>query len=172
MKAGEAGRGRQRGFTFLAMLIALALVGVGLAVLGESWQVSSARAREAELLFAGNQYRRAIAAYYRQPLAPGRLPERLEDLLHDPRTPSTTRYLRRLFPDPITGSAEWGLVNAPDGGIMGMHSLSAERPLKSAGFRTRDKEFENTEKYSDWKFVFTPPLQLAPKPAVKPATTR
>ena len=49
-----------------------------------------------------------------------------------------------------------------------MHSLSEEPPLKSAGFRIRDAAFEGAQKYSDWKFVYTPPGQpAAPKP--KPA---
>ena len=37
-----------------------------------------------------------------------------------------------------------------------MYSLSQDHPLKSGGFAVRDKEFEGKEKYSDWKFAYSP----------------
>ncbi len=52
----------------------------------------------------------------------------------------------------------------PDGGILGVHSLSDDPPLKSANFRARDDVFEDMSKYSDWKFAFTPALQALPSP--------
>jgi hypothetical protein len=76
--------------------------------------------------------------------------------------------LRRLYPDPLTGRDEWGIVKAPDGGIMGVYSLSDGRPLKISGFRPRDRELEGAVSYTDWKFVFTPASQAAPKPVAKP----
>jgi type II secretory pathway pseudopilin PulG len=140
---------------YLGLLFAVALVGIGLAVVGQAWETARAREREAELLFAGNQYRQAIGAYFRQ-MAPGRYPPRLEDLLKDPRTPQTTRHLRQLYPDPISGKAEWGTVKAPDGGIAGVYSLSEKEPLKRANFRARDAAFEGKAKYAEWQFVYAP----------------
>jgi hypothetical protein len=83
--------------------------------------------------------------------------------------PGTQRHLRRLYPDPLTGSNEWGLVRAPDGGIAGVHSLSTARPLKAAGFKLRDAEFEGAASYADWKFTHAPQAAqpAAPKPAAK-----
>lgn len=162
--------GSGAGFTYLTALFIVAILAGGLALIGEVWHTAALREKEAELLYVGNQYRKAIERYYLN--GPRQYPRALADLLKDPRKAGTERYLRRIYVDPIIGKDEWGLVNAPDGGIMGVHSLSAERPLKNAGFRTRDKEFEGTAKYSDWKFVSTPPLPPAPKPAVKPVVTR
>jgi hypothetical protein len=108
-------------------------------------------------LYVGNQYRLAIQRYVTS--GPGLYPRTLDDLLKDPRSPSTRRHLRRLYPDPITGSSEWGIVKAPDGGIMGVHSRSEAAPLKIANFLLRDRDFTGTAKYSDWIFVY------APKPA-------
>lgn len=157
---------RERGFTYLtAMFMVIVLTG-GLALVGEVWHTASLREKESELLSIGHQYRRAIERYYVN--GPRLYPRTLEDLLKDPRKPVTERYLRRLYPDPITGKAEWGIVKAPDGGIMGVHSLSDARPLKTAGFRPRDKDLENKEKYSDWKFIYSGPLQQAP---IRPAQT-
>ena len=158
--------GRSLGFTYLTVLFVVAILGGGLALVGEVWHTAALRDKEAELLFVGHQYRKAIERYYLS--GPRLYPRALEDLLKDPRQPGAVRYLRRLYPDPLTGK-EWSIVKAADGGILGVHSVSEEKPLKSAGFRISDKEFETAAKYSDWKFVFTPALQGAPKPVPAPA---
>ena len=161
---------RQSGFTYLTVLYIIAFMGVGLALIGEVWHTAQMREREQELLFAGHQFRKAILLYYEStPGAPKRYPRTLEELLKDDRFPSARRYLRRLYHDPITGKNEWGIVKAPDGGVMGVYSLSEEKPLKSANFRQRDKEFEGTARYADWKFVYLPAVQPTPKPGAKPA---
>jgi len=98
------------------------------------------------------------------PFTSGGYPRNLSDLLEDPRKPTSDRHLRKLHADPITGNSEWGIVKAPDGGVMGVQSLSEDKPLKSANFRARDREFEGKMKCADWKFVFTPALQSAIKP--------
>lgn len=159
---------RERGFTYLTVLFVVAILSTGLALAGEVWHTSRVREKEAELLFVGNEYRQAIARYYLS--GPQRqYPRSLEDLLKDPRAPGTVRHLRRLYPDPVTGSAEWGLVKAPDGGIAGVHSLSEASPLKIGGFRVRDAAFEGKSKYSEWQFAFAPaaPATAKPKPAAR-----
>jgi type II secretory pathway pseudopilin PulG len=158
----------QRGFTYLTVLFILAMLGGGLALTGEIWHAAVQRDKEAELLYIGSEYRRAIGRYF---LNRGQriYPRNLDDLLKDPRDPATVRHLRKRYVDPITGKAEWGIVKAPDGGIMGVYSLSADKPLKVANFRVADKGFDASEKYSDWKFVYTPPQQPGTgKPAPKP----
>lgn len=146
----------QFGFTYLTVMFIVAILMGGLALLGEVWETAAKRGREAELLFVGNQYRSAIARYYES--TPGgvkRYPRTLEDLLRDPRQPSTQRYLRKLYSDPF-GGAEWGIVKAPDGGIAGIHSLSEEKPLKTGHFKLRDAGFEAAKRYADWQFLYSP----------------
>jgi type II secretory pathway pseudopilin PulG len=150
----------ERGFTYLAILFVIAFMGLGLALTGEVWRTAALRDKEAQLLYAGGQYRRAIERYYLS--GPRQYPRKLEDLLKDPRKPNTERYLRRLYFDPVTGSPEWGLVKAPDGGIMGVYSLSDEKAVKTGGFDLRNRAFEGSEKYSDWKFVYDPTKLQAP----------
>jgi type II secretory pathway pseudopilin PulG len=157
------------GFTYLTALFIVAILAVGLAFIGEVWHTTALREKEAELLYIGNQYRKAIERYYLT--GQRQYPRGLTDLIKDSRRPSTERYLRHIYPDPITGKVDWGLVKAPDGGILGVYSLSNEKPLKLTDFHPRDKAFEGAEKYSDWKFVVTSALQTAPKPAA-PAATR
>jgi hypothetical protein len=95
-----------------------------------------------------------------------RYPRTLDELVKDPRQPSTQRYIRKLFPDPITGK-EWTAIRGADGGVQGVSSPSEVIPLKIAGFRVRDASFEGAQKYSDWKFIHAP----AAAPAVKPAAS-
>ena len=154
---------RERGFTYLTVLFLVAFMGLGLALAGEVWQTSVAREREVELLYAGNQYRRAIERYYLSGL--NQYPRSFEDLLKDPRKPNTERYLRRLYSDPLTAKGDWGIVKGPDGGIMGVYSLSEDKPIKVAGFPLVNREFEGAAKYSDWKFVYSPQTQQVPVPA-------
>ena len=147
---------RERGFTYLTVLFIVAILLGGLAMVGEVWETAAKRERETELLFVGNQYRKAIARFYEG--TPGRIkhyPRTLEELLKDPRTPGTQRYLRRLYPDPF-GDKEWGIVKSPDGGVAGVYSLSEEKPLKSAHFKLRDAGFESAQRYADWKFIYSP----------------
>lgn len=165
IRARRGHRGH-KGFTYLTAMFIVAILAGGLALIGEVWHTAALREKESELLYIGNQYRRAIERYYLN--GPRQYPRNLTDLLNDPRKSSGEHYLRQIYPDPITGRKDWGLIKALDGGIMGVHSLSETRPLKSADFKPRDKDFEAKAKYSDWKFVYTPPLQLAPKPAAKP----
>jgi len=151
------------GFTYLTILIVVAIMGVGLALSGEVWHTASLREREAHLLHVGEQYRRAIERYYLA--GPRQYPRTFADLLRDGRKPGVERYLRRLYPDSITNSDDWGIVKAPDGGVMGVHSRSEGRPIKQANFRPAQAGFEGAQKYSDWKFVFVPADQpAAPKP--------
>lgn len=156
--AGSAPRaGIQHGFTYLGLMIIVAVMGVFLALAGEAWQVAVKREKEKELLFIGHQFRQALIAYYeRSPPQRLRYPMSLDELLKDPRVAGTQRYLRKIYADPMTGSANWGLIKGLNGEIFGIHSLSEEEPVKKNNFAQVDKVFEGKTKYADWVFVHTP----------------
>jgi type II secretory pathway pseudopilin PulG len=155
------------GFTYIGILLAMALFGVALGATGDVWRTAAQREREQELLFAGGQFRNAFMSYYgATPAGQRRYPRVLEDLLEDNRFPVARRHLRRIYPDPMTGKADWGLIEAPGGGIAGVHSRSEAKPLKTANFTSQDVKFEGAEHYSDWKFVFE---QRAPVPSTQRA---
>jgi hypothetical protein len=61
-----------------------------------------------------------------------------------------------LYPDPMTGAADWVLLPAPNGGIMGVASSSRRAPLKTSNFDPADRDFANASAYSDWQFAFLP----------------
>ncbi len=154
MGRGERSRGHARGFTYLGLLVAVALVGLLLAAAGEVASTALRREREAQLLWVGHQYRAAIGRYWRDRRA---YPQALADLLGSaPDAPIQARYLRRLYPDPMTSDVGWTLVPAPGGGIMGVASRSRRAPLKTAGFELADADFADASSYGDWQFTFSP----------------
>jgi type II secretory pathway pseudopilin PulG len=152
--AGVSGRHRAGGFTYIGALILVVMMGIALAAAGEVWHTAAQREKEQQLLFVGDQFRRALAEFYAHtPGSATRYPLRLEDLLQDPRYPGIRRYLRKIYPDPMTGKPEWGLVTGPNGEIFGVHSLSEDAPIKRAHFPLADKAFEGKTKYADWVFM-------------------
>jgi type II secretory pathway pseudopilin PulG len=115
MRAGK----NQTGFTYLVVLVAIALMSFGLVAVSEVWATSLRRERVAQLEWVGNQYAIAIRSYYEA--TPGVVvktyPPTLEALLKDPRYPFVYRHLRRLYPNPMTGRGDWLVERSPDGGI-------------------------------------------------------
>ena len=146
----------QRGLTYIAILFLIALHGTVLAAVGIVWHTAQQREKERELLFVGDQFRRAIRSYAQSgPGIAGQLPKSLDDLIQDPRLPGIKRHLRKVFVDPMTAKMEWGLVKTPDGGgIAGVYSRSEDAPFKTANFQPDDKDFEGAAKYSEWKFQY------------------
>lgn len=145
----ERAAARPAGFTYIGLLLMVAVAGVAASVVCELWSIAARRDKEQELLFIGHQFRRALVQY----VANGTTsPRSLEDLLKDPRMPDVRRYLRKVFRDPITGRAEWGLVKGPGDSIIGVRSLSDEEPIKQANFVLADRAFEGKKKYSEWVF--------------------
>lgn len=132
-------------------------MGLMQASLAAAWDAHARREKETELLFVGNQIREALNLYYaHSPPKALRQPLQLEDLLRDARTPTHERYLRKIYPDPVTGKGEWGIIRGGGGEIHGVHSLSERKPLKQGGFAKADKNFAGAQKYADWVFMATP----------------
>jgi type II secretory pathway pseudopilin PulG len=156
LNQARAGRrsapGRTAGFTYLGVLFLLAILGVGAAAAAILHSLEQRRAREAELLFAGDAYRRAITAYHSaNAAAPAPYPRDLSSLLRDPNALQVRRFLRRLYPDPMTGG-EWGLVRDAQGGIRAVYSLASGAPIKRANFAAAEAAFAAAKSYADWRF--------------------
>ncbi|MFT0868983.1 type II secretion system protein [Pseudomonas sp. CAM1A] len=147
MPNGEAG------FTYLGVLLLIAVSSVALAATGTLWATSLQREHERQLLWVGGQYAQALRSYYRASPGLAQYPQDLGELVEDNRFPSPQRHLRRLYPDPVGGGEEWGLLRAVDGRITGVYSRSDAAPLKRSGFDAQWSAFEGLEHYSDWQFV-------------------
>jgi type II secretory pathway pseudopilin PulG len=161
MKVSKPAFSCQAGFTYLWVLLLVALMGVGLTVAAEMDSTVSLRDREKALLATGRQFQIAIGHYYEGLQTGGRneYPASLEDLLQDPRYPGVMRHLRKIFVDPMTGKAEWGLIRI-GGRIVGVHSLSEKTPIKQANFEAEVSHFAGAQKYTDWVFTYPPDLIL------------
>lgn len=155
------------GFTYVGLLLAIVFFGLGSVGVARALASSERGEKERELLFIGQQFREAIGAYYTAGPGAARYPEKLEHLLADPRFPTLVRHLRRIYPDPMTGQSEWGLLMAPQGGIMGVFSLSEREPMKRANFDPPHQGLNDAAlmaetregsrySYRDWQFVYFP----------------
>lgn len=91
---------REEGFTLLGLLVVVALVNISLAVAMTSWVTIGKRAKEAELIWRGQQYVRALRCYQEQE---GALPEELDELLDND-------CIRALYPEPMSSSGEWRVI--------------------------------------------------------------
>jgi type II secretory pathway pseudopilin PulG len=156
MSRGERARRSAGGFTYIGLLALLVLIGLLLAAAGEVAATAAQRERETQLLWVGHEYRAAIGRYWIKKRV---YPQTLQELLGTvPDAPVQVRYLRRLYPDPMTNAVDWVLVPAPNGGIMGISSSSKRAPLKTGHFDEADQGFAKASAYSDWQFTFLPVL--------------
>lgn len=150
--------GRSRGFSYVWMLAAIAVLSAGLAVIGPSWADQARRERERELLRIGALYAKAIADY--RAASPGSLkqyPLKLEDLLADTRMVGTVRYLRKLYGDPLDPPRPWGVVVDSTGRVQGIYSRSDAEPLRTEALDLGSTSLPAARRYSDWKFIAKAP---------------
>lgn len=160
------------GFTYMGLLMVMAIASIGMAGVGVVWHQEMHREREKELLFIGEQYRQAIGRYYENPTSGSKqYPEKLEDLLLDKRGPIIQRHLRQLYADPMllenplsdnvdeivgqTTAQAWGLVKQQNQ-IIGVYSRSQQTPIKKVGFPAQYDFFAEAKTYEDWKFMYSP----------------
>jgi type II secretory pathway pseudopilin PulG len=146
-------RPRQQGLVLLAILLFILIATLAACSMVQLYQTQTQREKEEQLLFVGDQYRRAIHSYFNAfpPGSARALPQSLDALLYDVRFPTAMQHLRRLYPDPMTGQADWQLVGDSNG-IVGVRSRSTLAPFKVSDFAKPYKAFENKTSYADWMF--------------------
>ncbi|MDO9081250.1 MAG: type II secretion system protein [Desulfuromonadales bacterium] len=165
----------QRGMTLFTVLLAVVVIGLMLSLTGQTWSQVMQREREAELLFRGDQYRRAIESYYTTGHGGvGIYPRTVEDLLKDPRSLQTKRHLRKAYLDPFS-NAEFELIAAGGdvggetvavqslGRIKGVRSTSTLPPFRQDGFPEEYENFKGAASYDKWEFTYTPKSALPPQ---------
>ena len=106
-------RDRQAGYAVIVVVLLLALVAIALTAAAPHVLTQGRREREEELIFRGEQYRRAIGLFNRKF---GRLPLSLDELLYT----SQLSFLRRAWPDPMSAKGEWRVIRVgPSGEMIG-----------------------------------------------------
>jgi type II secretory pathway pseudopilin PulG len=88
------GQGNQRGYAMAALLVSIGVMMVLMSVALPVWRHEVQREKEAELIFRGEQYARAIYLYQRK-AGPGNFPPSIDLLVQQ-------RFLRKKYKDPIT----------------------------------------------------------------------
>jgi type II secretory pathway pseudopilin PulG len=150
---------RVAGFTYIALLAAIIILGVSMTVATKYWQNIIVREKEEELLFRGEEYIKAIESYRKA--SPGLVKKgaaSIDELLTDPRSPGK-HHLRRKYKDPITGEdfvVDYGVIAGQTKQIIGVHSSSDKEPLKQSNFQKTPHDFsgfEGKKKYSEWLFT-------------------
>ena len=122
----KAGR-TEAGYTYVTVLVALVAMALAAQVTFVPTATELRREDEAELIFRGQEYARAIDSYYRADPARPIYPPTLDALLQDPRA-SERRFIRRLY-DPLIGD-QWDEIPAADGGIVGVSIRLARAPFR------------------------------------------
>ncbi len=146
----------QHGFTYMGLMMIIAISGIAMAGVGIVWQQDMQREREKELLFIGEQYRQAIGSYYENtPSGNKQFPETLQDLLADNRGLKLKRHIRKLYADPFMRDKNWDLIMV-DTRISGVRSNSKLVPIKKTGFAPNDDAYSEAANYNDWRFFYTP----------------
>ena len=87
-------RRQERGYAMAALLVAMSVMAIVLSTAMPVYQTVARREREAELVFRGEQYARAIALFQRK--YGNALPPDVDVLIDQ-------RFLRKKYKDPITG---------------------------------------------------------------------
>jgi type II secretory pathway pseudopilin PulG len=94
-------RRTDRGYVMAALLVSLAVMSIMMAVALPAWHHQSIREKEAELIFRGEQYGRAISQFQRK--FPGTWPPSIDALVQQ-------RFLRKKYKDPMTEDGEFQIV--------------------------------------------------------------
>ena len=190
----KAFKAPERGFSYVGLLALIAIMGVVSAAAVQLGMVTHRRVAEEALLDVGREFSQALESYRRM-TPPGKpdAPLELHQLLRDDRFPAPVRHQRKLYADPLTGKAEWGLVRADeDKRILGIFSLSEAKPVKVANFEMAFQEFVGKASYKQWIFRaqsgapqiggigvrkgpssprdLMPPMSLSEEPESKPST--
>jgi type II secretory pathway pseudopilin PulG len=184
-------QGQQRGYAMVVLIVGLSIMAVMMTAAMPVWKQMAQREKEAELVFRGEQYARAIGLFQRKN-GPGTLPPSFDLLVEQ-------RFLRKKFKDPITGddfvpvgatqgvptpgqttpppgsppSAPQGRGTAPIGAGASSPSPGARGSTPGApavagiaGVTSKSKEssiriYKGRNHYNEWMFIFTPPAPVA-----------
>jgi type II secretory pathway pseudopilin PulG len=175
----------------VALLVAMSVAAVLMTAVMPTWKQTVQREKEAELIFRGQQYVRAIELFQKR-AGPGVLPPNLDVLV-------SGRFLRKKYKDPITGddfdlispvqnaggpgqtpgtttqpaTAVQGRGAAPSTGTVGSASQPAGRGGAGGiiGVASKSKAasirlYNGRTHYNEWQFVFVQQTQQPGTPGL------
>jgi type II secretory pathway pseudopilin PulG len=174
----------------VVLIVGLSIMAIMMTAAMPVWRQMAQREKEAELVFRGEQYARAISLLQRKTV--GALPPNFDFLVEQ-------RFLRKKFKDPITnddfvpvllsasapaaapgpqrgspaggsppGAGRGGPPSAAPagrGGAPGAATATGITGVTSKSKETSIRLYKGRNHYNEWLFVFTPP---APRPGAGP----
>jgi type II secretory pathway pseudopilin PulG len=138
MRSGDSAN-REHGFTYLFVLVAIAILSIGLDQVSEVWTTTARRQQLEQLDWIGEQYVNALGSYYES--TPGRakaFPVTVTELLEDRRFAISRRHLRELYPNPASPVGEWEMIIGADLRVHGVRtrvSWDGTRPIREWTYR-------------------------------------
>lgn len=178
-QAAASHPGGDGGYAMAALLVAIAVMSVMMSMALPTWRHAAQREKEAELVFRGEQYARAVALYQRK--FAGAFPPSIDVLLDQ-------RFLRKAYKDPMVedgefeilyqtsaigapGSPQEGATNNRGGGgtaptpprqssgTLGSGTIAGARGgivgVVSRSKESSIREYNGRDKYNEWQFVYT-----------------
>src|SRR5271157_395071 len=103
--------GGSEGMVLVILMIAATLLLIALTAALPSVYQEGQREREAELIFRGTQYGRAVALFHRQF---GRYPTSTKELLQT----NNIRFLRKEYLDPMDPNGKWRFIHVNAAGVL------------------------------------------------------
>ena len=117
----------ERGYAMAALLVALAIMAILLTVAMPVWRHQAQREKEAELVFRGEQYARAIALFrFKNANIPNAFPPSIDSLVQG-------RFLRKKYKDPMTKDGEFVLIGVGSAATRHQRRQPATRTPPGAG---------------------------------------
>ena len=182
-------RSDEAGYAMVTLLIAIALMSVFMSVALPAWRHAAQREKEAELLWRGRQYDRAIQLYRQKHSTPG--PPSVDVLIEE-------KFLRKKYKDPIAGGDFDLRPVSPMGTTQdepGQVDQARQRPRRGAtargdreegqirrgqligGVRSRSKArsimvLNGRQHYNEWEFTYVPYQDRVSQPAEQVAPGR
>ncbi len=144
-------RTKINGFSYLGLLMIVAISSIGMAAVGSVWSFESQRQKEQSLLAIGKAYQTAIDSYYHSFPAAKTYPKSIDDLLSDKRSGQLKRHLRKAYLDPMTRDGQWMLIKQGKF-LLGVSSQSNLPVIKPSLFNIRHVSGAAPQ-YSDIKFA-------------------
>lgn len=124
----------QRGFTLAGALSLIAVMSILLALAVPLWSRVKLRDNEEELIFRGKEYVEAITRYQQRF---GAYPPDLETL-------QKLKFIRRLYPDPMTKSGKWKVIH-PDSLVQTGEAGKINQPGQQDSGDNDDDDDENND---------------------------